>query len=534
MELHYIIIAVVIAFILCLQIVSFRSTWKKMGAYRKIFGDAAPYKYALNKNELGKTTGFRVDNVKVRNQYFNRITTTINNYVAGNESIDFQLIKDAVASACDSTEDDIHAQIPIPLYLGLAGTMAGIIVGVGYLWLSGSLDALLAETPGASSTEGIVVLLGGVAIAMICSIVGLSMTTFCTWQFKGCKLRIEQRKGELFAWLQQNLLPEVATDDLQAISKISKSLSAFNATFKRNTADFSTALGAVKTVVSSLGGMAERIEQMAKDAESMADRNALATNRLKRNADILDHFNEYIESITGYVDEVHRFTENFKDETLRLDALEAIRDFFETQRQALEARINEAANAASQMDTMIKTSNRELRQSIENETKELAKVIAGQSKLFTEAIDEQKRIFAEANKEITDGLRDQFSKLPKAVEATNQLPAQMQALLASIEKSNAALVRQVAAAAQRQTSAGPAAAFGEPAAMAGGQTSGSHVSRIAVAAAVLVVVASSVFSGYSVWRMTDALDKQARKPQTETAAPANTATETPADTATTR
>ena len=115
----------------------------------------------------GRINGFEVENVSYRNPYFERINNSINNYVANTESIDFQLLKDTVDANCDSIEEDIHTQIPIPLYLGLAGTMFGIIFGVGYLWYSGDLDSLLAVTPGSNGqTKGIVVQLCGAVISL--------------------------------------------------------------------------------------------------------------------------------------------------------------------------------------------------------------------------------------------------------------------------------------------------------------------------------------------------------------------------------
>jgi biopolymer transport protein ExbB/TolQ len=170
MALHYIIIIVAVIIIIILQVTSLIGTLKRMKFYSRIFGEKKAFEYSLVVDSNGRTNGFAVESGSNDNPYFNRINSSINNYVKNNESIDFQLLKDTVDANCDSVEEDIHTQIPIPLYLGLAGTMLGIIVGVGYLWVSGDLDSLLSVNKNAqatNNTEGIVVLLGGVAIAMI-------------------------------------------------------------------------------------------------------------------------------------------------------------------------------------------------------------------------------------------------------------------------------------------------------------------------------------------------------------------------------
>ena len=111
----------------------------------------------------------------------NTIITSINNYLERNNSStsDFHLIKDIVDRNCDAADDEIQTQLPVPLYCGLMGTMLGIIVGILYLWLSGDLDALLGVAAAAGSgAGGIKALLGGVALAMISSIVGIALTTY--------------------------------------------------------------------------------------------------------------------------------------------------------------------------------------------------------------------------------------------------------------------------------------------------------------------------------------------------------------------
>jgi hypothetical protein len=68
--------------------------------------------------------------LRAENPIFSTIKNSINNYVEANKGSvsDFYLIKDIVDRNCDAKEEEIQAQIPVPLYLGLVGTMAGILV----------------------------------------------------------------------------------------------------------------------------------------------------------------------------------------------------------------------------------------------------------------------------------------------------------------------------------------------------------------------------------------------------------------------
>lgn len=448
LDLHYLIIIVAVVVILLFQLISLIGTARRMWHFSKIFGGSSPYDYDLKRNDEGETIGFYVKNGDNGNPYFQKMNASINDYVENNESIDFQLLKDTVDGTCDSIEEDVHTQIPIPLYLGLAGTMAGIIIGVGYLWLSGALESLLSVNPnqGTNNTEGIVVLLGGVAIAMICSIIGLLFTTICTWIFKGCKLSIEQRKSDLFAWMQQNLLPEVATDDMQAISKISRSLISFNNTFKQHSDSFAQTLMSVRTIMTQQKALADTVAQMGKDATEMAKANAIATQRLEQNAEKLEKFNDYLDSINGYVDEVHRFTENFKDENLRLGALEEIRDFFLREKKAIDERTNLMKKKVGEFDKGFKDTMKELKSSMEDETKELQKIVGQRTLAFETALEQQKELFVKTNEEILSSMKEQLKVMPESVAVINNLknlPNQITQLLSGVENANKQLMSEL-------------------------------------------------------------------------------------------
>lgn len=60
------------------------------------------------------------------------IVKTINNYLKKNKggAADFHLIKDIVERHTDAIDEEINHKLPVPIYLGLMGTVIGIIVGL--------------------------------------------------------------------------------------------------------------------------------------------------------------------------------------------------------------------------------------------------------------------------------------------------------------------------------------------------------------------------------------------------------------------
>ena len=143
-----------------------------------------------------KETGFVCGIGGEGNDVFCSIKESISKYIGSNSGsvIDFHLLKDAVDRHCDAVENDINTLTPVPLYCGLAGTMAGVIVGLSSLLLSGSIDALLHSTSSDIQTanavsNGVSDLLEGVAWAMLASICGIFFTTVGSILFKRYKLK---------------------------------------------------------------------------------------------------------------------------------------------------------------------------------------------------------------------------------------------------------------------------------------------------------------------------------------------------------
>jgi hypothetical protein len=66
-----------------------------------------------------------------KNHVLDNILFSVNNYLIRNRgaSSDFNLIKDIVERNTNAVEEDINISIGIPLYLGLMGTMLGIVIG---------------------------------------------------------------------------------------------------------------------------------------------------------------------------------------------------------------------------------------------------------------------------------------------------------------------------------------------------------------------------------------------------------------------
>ena len=69
------------------------------------------------------------------NETINKITLSLNTYLLKNRNTatEFNVFKDTVERNCDTQDESIGILLPVPLYLGLLGTITGIIFGLLYL-----------------------------------------------------------------------------------------------------------------------------------------------------------------------------------------------------------------------------------------------------------------------------------------------------------------------------------------------------------------------------------------------------------------
>ncbi|WP_448790719.1 hypothetical protein [Bacteroides graminisolvens] len=399
-------VGIVVLIIILLQLYFFIKNLKRMHEFRDIF---------LHGNSWQVTKDSDTDFVSgingAGNSVYKAIENSINKYLANNKGavIDFHLLKDAVDRHCDSIEDDINAQTPVPLYCGLAGTMVGVIIGLWSLLSTNSLTNLMggdayAENSMVAAASGVNDLLGGVAWAMVASIVGIALTTINSIRFKNCKLKEENGKNSFLAWMQARLLPELSTDMSDSLTKLVKNLNRFNSDFALNSKELRNTFKQVNETYSIHANVIKTIHEM--DVMKMASVNVNVLRELQNTTGKLELFNEYLDSVKGYTDTIQKFNSQFHSESERLHVLEQIRDFFKTEMSQIEQRKAEIAKTVGNVDLYLKDSLTELGNNANLNLERIKQHLVLQSDIFKTFLDEEKLLFLDMSSEI----RSTFSK----------------------------------------------------------------------------------------------------------------------------
>ncbi len=461
---------IIVAVIIYLQIRSYNANMKRMSDYMDVFGDSDSWD--VERDDLGRVASITGGS---SNSYFREIKHTINKYIAGssNSVTDYQILKEAVDRHCDSIEEQIESQTPVPLYLGLAGTMIGVIIGLMMLIFSGAITDLagnaeeqVTEMVSAAAnavsstgdaefkkaTDGITSLLLGVAVAMVASFVGITLTTRAAHSQRQQKEDAEHRKNEFMSWMQSVLLPELPNDISGAMAQLVDDLEHFNQKFEENTSSLSKTFDNVNESYKTQADIVKAVQQM--DMQSMATANIRVLEQLQKCTEKLERFNDYLDHIEGYTSTIQRFNEQFQREETQLGLLRKIYDFFNKELHEIDQRKVALGDAVSSVDDKLRKSFESLESSQAEQLDKFKEKLLEQAVAFNNMLDEQREAFRESNKLIVEKLDGELSQYPDTVAKLKQIseiPSELRNLTSSMTNAISKLMDDVNRSVSRAT-----------------------------------------------------------------------------------
>lgn len=485
MGLHFIVILVIVAVIVTIQSKVFSNTSKKINDFRSIFPEKQVYslkkenfiKAAKNADDetlkhMLENCGFDVYNYYVvvnkaddwteelvfkreeaekelinyisktiegiepihENETFMHIVESMNTYMVNNKSVnDYYLMKDIVDRNCDSKEDEINTQIPIPLYLGLIGTMVGIMVGILFLWLGGGLSDLLnAGAGGGNEASGVEALLGGVALAMISSILGIILTTTASNSFKTTKTVFENGKNMFFSWIQENLLPKLSDSVAGALRDMTANLADFNESFTTNVKGLDNALSKVNESYQQQKELMNAVQKIAD--KDLTVKNLQLFNALNSSASQIETLGTYLKNSNEYLANVKALNDNIGMQEKRTKMMEDVGEFFKNESEQIEARRSMMSNTVAVIDDSLKQALDKLKGNLEQEFAELQKTTLKNQDVMKQKTEEIGNIVEELNQ--LGDIKTGIASFSKEMQLQNQRIAQLTASIEALAEAN--------------------------------------------------------------------------------------------------
>lgn len=251
------------------------------------------------------------------------VVSTINNYLMKNKggAADFHLIKDIVERHTDSIDEEINHKLPVPIYLGLMGTVLGIIIGL--FSLKFQFDPDTNSLNGELFVNSVSGLIRGVKLAMICSFVGLSITTILSsCRYMGAKTKLEAQKNAFYDFIQTRLLPQMTKDAASTILALQSNLEKFNTSFEENIKGFGSIMDDIHKTFDSQVKLQKELKKM--DLTQVANLNTNVLAQLRKSMTEFEKFTQYLGQMNSFVRSTAKLTDSINDQLQRTEAVETV------------------------------------------------------------------------------------------------------------------------------------------------------------------------------------------------------------------
>ena len=209
----------------------------------------------------------------------------------------------------DTMEEEVQNSLNVPLFLGLAGTFTGIILG-----LIGIDFKEIIGTGNAANLIGLQHLLYGVVVAMCASLMGLGLTVYnSAISFKTAVTKSGAAKDDYFDFLRRELVPTLSNSMSQSLNSLKGVLGHF-------------------------------VDKFGRNLDAYADSATMLNDNLEKQHLVLVEINKLSMTETAT-----KIAESFK--TLK-ESSESL-DVFKSYQTQLNTTIKNMSNAVTQMDSLI-------------------------------------------------------------------------------------------------------------------------------------------------------------------------------------
>ena len=243
-----------------------------------------------------------------------KIIHRTNEYLCKNTgtSADLSVLRDISDNQKGALEDDIQNSLNVPLYLGLAGTIVGIITGL----IGVDFNQIFGTT---SNLDGLQHLLYGVVAAMFASLLGLGFTVYnSAISYKNAVSKSNEGTEEYINFLRRELMPLLSNSMASSLNSLKGVLGHFVDKFGRNLDAYADSAELLNDNLEKQHLVLSEINKLS--LTQTANKIAETFIQLKESADSLNVFRTYqkqlnstIANVSGMVNQIQTIIGNFND-----------------------------------------------------------------------------------------------------------------------------------------------------------------------------------------------------------------------------
>lgn len=369
-----------------------------------------------NKNEKGDTqTEVEVEHqdlslikIKDGNEAFKEVVDETNAYLCKNvgTSADFPILQDICERKIESLENQISNTINTPLYIGLAGTFVGVIVGL--FGIHSNVDTLFS----ADNMSPLKSLLISVVIAMGASLIGLVLMTFnSSWSYKNAIQECEKHKNEYYDFLRRELMPTLSNSMASSLNSLKGVLGEFIGKFGKNLDAYSNSAELLNDNIEKQHLLLVEVNKMKQ--KEVAVEIAKTYKDIRESAESLtmfrtyqDDLNDTIHKVKSTVGEIDGIMKSFKGFTAALEVV--------VKNQACATELQSQFRTAIEKHFPLGSDTREMYRKQFDELTTDARVVSSE-------LNQQLRASTEYIKSFTEDNKTAFSSFSRLNDVLNKL-----------------------------------------------------------------------------------------------------------------
>lgn len=436
---NVLISAALLIIAIAVQIKFFYQTQSLRKIFKSIFPCNLNSSLFAHKDDQTGAVQIKINDDFKASSVFTDIVTSINNYLSKNKgAAEFAILKDITDRNCDAIEEQIETTSPFPIYVGLCGTLIGIVFGVAVLGYGGGIDSLLSSSsnnsveaianlnsgviaPEDAGAIGIKDLLRGVAVAMLTTFVGVVLTIWGSSESKNAARDNEYRKNQFLSWMQGELLPQMNDSMVKTLDVLQRNLTRFNEGFAENSRNLNDVFSRINTTYEGQAEVLRMVQELRVD--DIATANIKVLKELQKCTDKITLLQEFIDQSNHYLSSVETLNGNLSDHYNRTMLIENMAKFFMDEIRQVEHRKAAISKSVGDIDLSMQNALEELQKHTHDQYVALTSATAKEHNEFLKAIEEQQQALSTKLTE-TSQLLEEMKNLSAVKDGIAQLTVQ--------------------------------------------------------------------------------------------------------------
>lgn len=238
----------------------------------------------------------------------------VNNFILKNKGLigDFEMVKALVDHDSDSTEEEIQQLLPLPLYIGIGGSLMTIIVAFFTL-------PSLSDVTGEYSELLFTVL----KLALALSFFGV-LLSFFSWGFsyRSAIVKNRQQKRRFYDFIHQEMDQQLSHNITSSIYSLQGNLNNFNAAFTQNMLSFQQTIEEIRGIFSQQIEVMRDLKSL--DLTELSTYNINVMKEIRNSTQQFEKFNSYLQQTNTMVDSMEKLNKNLNQQLDKSAILEEI------------------------------------------------------------------------------------------------------------------------------------------------------------------------------------------------------------------